>query len=128
MIPAVPPPVLEGALLIAYAVVDATIAHTGVSTLHVDGKQIRVVPYLAIAQQQSGQVLLLFCDEQWNAIGVVGCSDALSAEGLRRRFNNYLPLRRLVFVTPALGIFTRKYIRLNDFVARGNPGPVDTWR
>jgi hypothetical protein len=65
----VPPPVPDGARLLASAIVDETVAHTGSSTLYVDGKPIGAVPRLAVVLQETGAVLLLFCDEQWNSIG-----------------------------------------------------------
>lgn len=80
MRPAVPPPVLDGARLLAYAIVDETVTHTGSSTLYVDGKPIGAVPCLAIVQQETGGVLLLFCDEQWDSIGVVECSSLAEAQ------------------------------------------------
>jgi hypothetical protein len=80
MTPAIPPPVLDGARLLAYAVVDETIAHTGISTLYVDAKPIGAVPRLAVVQQETGAVLLLFCDEHWNSIGVVECSSLSEAQ------------------------------------------------
>jgi ClpX C4-type zinc finger len=75
-----PPPALEGARLLAYAVVDETVVHTGNSTLYVDGKLMGAVPYLAICQQETEAVLLLFCDEKWNSLGVVECSSLVEAQ------------------------------------------------
>jgi ClpX C4-type zinc finger len=80
MRPEVPPPVLDGDRLLAYAIVDETVNHTGSSTLYVDGKQIGAVPCLAVVQQETGGVLLLFCDEQWNSVGVVECSSLAEAQ------------------------------------------------
>ena len=82
----VPPPALDGGRLLAYAIVDETVAHTGASTLHVDGKPIGAVPRLAVVQHETG-VLLLFCDERWNSIGVVECPSV--AEAQRRTESEY---------------------------------------
>jgi hypothetical protein len=66
-----PPPVLEGARVLAYAVVDKTVIYTGRSTLYIDGKLLGAVPCLAICELETGAVLLLFCDEKWNSLGIV---------------------------------------------------------
>jgi hypothetical protein len=66
--------------LLAYAVVDETVVHTGSSTLYVDGKLIGAVPCLAICEQETEAVLLLFCDEKWNALAVVECSSLVEAQ------------------------------------------------
>jgi ClpX C4-type zinc finger len=76
----VPPPALEGARLLAYAIVDGTVTHAGNSTLCVDGKLMGAVPCLAICQQKAEAVLLLFCDEEWNSLGVVECSSLVEAK------------------------------------------------
>ena len=80
MRPPVPPPVLDGGRLLCYAIVDETVVHTGRSTLYVDAKPMGAVPGLAIVQQETGAVLLLFCDEQWNSIGVVECPSLPEAQ------------------------------------------------
>ena len=70
---------LDGARLLAYAIVDEEFVHTGISTLCIDAKPIGAVPCLAIVQQETEGVLLLFCDEHWNSLGVVGCSSLSEA-------------------------------------------------
>ena len=75
-----PPPVLAGTQLLAYVTLDKTIAHTGKSTLYVDGKQIGAVPCLAITQEEAGAALLLFCDDRWNPVGVVECESFTDAQ------------------------------------------------
>jgi hypothetical protein len=81
----VPPPVLDGARLLAYAVVDGTVVHAGTSSLHVDGKPIGAVPGLAICQQDAGMILLMFCDDHWSPVGVVQCSSLPEAKSRAER-------------------------------------------
>lgn len=88
-----PPPVLEGGRLLAYAMVDESIVNTGRSTLYVDGKLLVSVPRLAICQVGgASNVLLLFCDESWNALGVVECASQEAA--FERAESEYQGLRR----------------------------------
>jgi len=68
---AIPPPVLDGARVLTYAAIDESVVYTGHSTLHVDGELPGTVPRLAICQNFGAKnVLLLFCDETWNSLGV----------------------------------------------------------
>ena len=87
-----PPPALEGARLLAYAIVDATVGHTGKSTLYVDGKLLGAVPCLAICQQWPDAVLLFFCDEKWESLGVVECPSL--AEAQKRAEGEYTGLSK----------------------------------
>lgn len=76
-----PPPVLEGARVLAYAVVDDSVVYTDRSTLYVDGKSLGAVPRLAIGQDLGTQdVLLLFCDEQWHSLGVASHASLKEAQ------------------------------------------------
>jgi ClpX C4-type zinc finger len=77
---AVPPPVLDGARLLAYAIMDEEVVHSGKSTLYVDAKPLGAVPGLAIAEQDAGTILLLFCDEHWDPLGVVECPSLTEAK------------------------------------------------
>lgn len=87
---ALPPSTLDGACLLAYAVVDETVTHLGVSSLLVDGNPIGIVPGLAICQQETGTVLLMFCDTTWTTIGVVQCSSL--SEAKQRAESEYMGL------------------------------------
>jgi hypothetical protein len=54
---------------------DESIVHTARSTLYVDGKLLGRVPRIAICQSpDTPETLLLFCDEEWNSLGVVACA------------------------------------------------------
>lgn len=66
-----PPPVLDGARVLSYAIVDNSVTYTSHSTLYVDGKLLGIVPRLAICQNLHNEdILLFFCDEQWEVLGV----------------------------------------------------------
>jgi ClpX C4-type zinc finger len=76
---------LDGARLLVYAVLDKTVVHSGKSTLYVDGKPIGAVPGLAVAQQDAGTILLLFCDQHWSPLGVVECPSMPEAKNRAER-------------------------------------------
>lgn len=68
-----PPPVLDSARLLAYAVLDETVRYSGHSSLFVDGKELGAVPCLAICQPSGASgisgVLLFHCSDDWTVLG-----------------------------------------------------------
>src|SRR4051812_12498917 len=77
---AAPPPVLDMARVIAYAVVDSSVQWTGRQTLFVDGKELGPVPRLALAQNVLGDekdILIFYCNEDWD---VLACSSGDTLE------------------------------------------------
>jgi hypothetical protein len=81
--PLSPPPVIDFARLIAWAIVDESVRWTGRQTLFVGDKLLGAVPRLAICQNISGpltDVLLFHCNEEWEVQGVSG---AKSHEAVR---------------------------------------------
>ena len=73
--PSPPPPVLDFARLIAWAVVDSSVRWTGRQKLFVGDKNLGAVPRLAICQNVSGpltDVLLFHCNDEWDVLGVSG--------------------------------------------------------
>lgn len=75
-----PPPVLDGARLLAYAIVDTTVGHVATLAPIVNGKPLSTVPGLAVCQQEVGTILLMFCDDHWSCIGVAQCSSLEEAK------------------------------------------------
>jgi hypothetical protein len=70
--PISPPPVLDCARVLHYAVLNAGIEFSGRSLLFVDGKEVGRVPALAICEvTETGGVLLFHCTDDWS---VLGCS------------------------------------------------------
>ena len=72
---AAPPPVLDMARVIAYAIVDEAVEWTGRQALFVGGKELGRVPRLALCQNVSGtlkDVLVFHCDDQWEVLGCTG--------------------------------------------------------
>jgi hypothetical protein len=66
-----PPPVLDDARVIEYALVDETVEYTGRLHLYANDERIGAVPRLAICEHLVNQDLLLFhCDEGWEVIAV----------------------------------------------------------
>ena len=65
-----PPSVLDRATVLAYAILDASVNHTGSFTILFDGKPLAPVPQLAICRNEGEvEVLLFHCDEQWQVLG-----------------------------------------------------------
>jgi ClpX C4-type zinc finger protein len=76
-----PPPVLDMARVIAYAIVDASVQWTGRQTLFISGKELGPVPRLALCQNVSGNlkdILVFHCSDEWDVLGCSG-GDTLEA-------------------------------------------------
>jgi hypothetical protein len=66
-----PPPVLDSARVLGYAVLDESVIYSGHSSLFVNGKELGPVPCLAICQGSNGDgILLLHCSRDWTVLGV----------------------------------------------------------
>jgi len=78
----IPPPLIDSARVLHYAIVDASVRYTGSSVLYVDGVEIGPVPRLAICRDVADDsIVLLHCDDEWASLGCAGCGsvdDALS--------------------------------------------------
>jgi hypothetical protein len=79
--PPSPPPALDCARVLAFAILNDSIKHSGRTSLYVDGKELGPVPRLAIcdAAPCSG-VLLFHCDADWNVLGIAGCGSVTAAK------------------------------------------------
>jgi hypothetical protein len=69
-----PPPALEHARVIWYAVVDETVLWTGRQRLYVGEELLGPVPRLAICQREidgDADYLLVHCTEKWDVLGVI---------------------------------------------------------
>jgi hypothetical protein len=83
-----PPPVLDGAWVIAYAILDGTVQWTGKQTLFVGEKELGPVPRLALCKNLSGgltDVLVFHCNEQWEVLGVSGGATLEAAKASAER-------------------------------------------
>jgi hypothetical protein len=67
-----PPPVIASDRLLHYAILDNSVGYTaGHGLLFVDGEEIGKVPCLAICQSRNkSEVVLYFCEKDWNSIAV----------------------------------------------------------
>jgi ClpX C4-type zinc finger len=74
-----PPPVLSGALVVAYATLDSSIAFSDRGGLLVNGKPLGRVPQLAIARS-GADVLLVHCSRAWKVLGVAAFGNVSEAE------------------------------------------------
>ena len=81
--PSPPPPVLDCARLLHYAVLDAGVEFSGRSLLFVDGKELGAVPCLAICEEPKTLGVYLFhCASDWH---VLGCSAHQSVSDAKDR-------------------------------------------
>lgn len=79
--PLSPPPVLDCARVLAFAILNDTIKHSGRTSLYVGGKELGPVPRLAICESASSTGVLLFhCDADWNVLGNTGCESVADAK------------------------------------------------
>ncbi len=69
----VPPPLIDCARVLRYAVVDESVRYTPRGKLFVDGVEVGAVPRLAVVRNLvDDEVMLLHCDETWNSLAVSG--------------------------------------------------------
>ena len=68
-----PPPIIDSALVLAFAHVSEEIAFSGETHLHAFGKWVGRVANLAICRNygEPNDILLLFCDSDWNSEGCI---------------------------------------------------------
>ncbi len=81
--PDAPPPALDWARVIAYAIIDSDVKWTGRLVHYAGDERLGPVPRLAICQAVFGgteDILLFFCNDQW---GVVGCTGRPTIEELQ---------------------------------------------
>ncbi len=69
-----PPPVLDGAVVIAYASTEAPVRYTGRTVLYVDGVELGSVPRLVLAHNNYAprDYLLFSCSADWEVLGAAG--------------------------------------------------------
>ena len=78
-----PPPVVDMARVIAYAILDESVEWTGRQTLFVDGKELGSVPRLILCQNIGGDlkdILLFHCNEAWECLGTSGTDTLTNAK------------------------------------------------
>jgi hypothetical protein len=81
-----PPPVITGARVLEYAILDESASYSGHSGLFVDGKELGPVPCLALCQNLEDQeILLLHCDRDWQALGAAAYGSAAEAKNKAER-------------------------------------------
>jgi ClpX C4-type zinc finger len=83
-----PPPVLDGARVLAYAVLDESVQWTGRQILLVGDKELGPVPRLALCQNVSGDlkdILVFHCSNEWEVLGVSGSKTLDAAKASAER-------------------------------------------
>jgi hypothetical protein len=86
--PDAPPPVLDGARVIAYAIVDDTVRWTGRQKLFRGDILVGAVPRLALCQALGGDltdILLFHCDDAWSVEAVSGSPTLEGSKALAER-------------------------------------------
>ena len=70
-----PPPVIDMARVIAYAIIDSSVEWTGRQRLYSGDRLVGAMPRLVLCQDISGplaDILLFHCNEKWEVQGVSG--------------------------------------------------------
>lgn len=77
-----PPPAIDCARVLSYAVLDSSVQFSGDSSLFVDGKRLGEVRCLAVCEELglTSDVLLFHCTRDWR---VLGCSAHPSVEAAK---------------------------------------------
>ena len=81
-----PPPVLDCARVLEYAILNDSVSFSGKTLLFVDGKELDRVPCLAICQNlNEAEVLLFHCDSAWTVLGIGGYDTVSAAKSRAER-------------------------------------------
>ena len=81
-----PPPVLDCARVLEYAILNDAVSFSGKTLLFVDGKELGCVPCLAICQNlNEAEVLICHCDSDWTVLGVGGYDSVSAAKSRAER-------------------------------------------
>ena len=83
-----PPPVLDMARVIAYAILDSSVEWTGRQRLYAGGNLLGAVPRLALCQNTSGpltDILLFHCNDEWEVLGASGGPTLEDAKAMAER-------------------------------------------
>ena len=75
-----PPPALDGALVIAFAVADETVKYEERQTLFINGELLGRVPKLAICRNLDETEFMVFhCNGDWEVLAVTGGYESVAA-------------------------------------------------
>jgi hypothetical protein len=77
-----PPPIIDSAKTLCYAINDEEVLFTDRIHLIVGGERLGEVPHLAICENYCipGDILLLFCDANWESKGVIAFDSVEAAK------------------------------------------------
>lgn len=78
-----PPPVLDFARVLAFAILDESVQWTGRQTLFHGGKEVGPVPCLALCKNTWGNhtdILLFHCNAEWEVLGASGAPSLEKAQ------------------------------------------------
>ncbi len=81
-----PPPVMASARVLEYAVLDGSVGFSGKSRVFVENRELGRVPRLAIGEAlEAGEVLLLYCDDEWRVLAAAGYPSPTHAKARAER-------------------------------------------
>lgn len=84
--PLKPPPAINFARVLEYALLDQWQGDTGGAAIAAEGEGVAAVACLAIGQRAKGAGASLFhCDRDWKVLGIVPCASLFEAEHLAER-------------------------------------------
>ena len=81
-----PPPVLASARVLQYAILDGSVGFSGKSRVFIESRELGRVPRLVIAEGlETGDVVLLYCDDDWSVLAAAGMRSPAHARGRAER-------------------------------------------
>ena len=81
-----PPPVLASARVLAYAILDGSVGFSGKSRVFIESRELGRVPRLVIGEGlEAADVVLLYCDDDWNVLAAAGMRSPAHAKARAER-------------------------------------------
>ncbi len=112
-----PPPVLHGARVREYALLDNSVRYSGHSSLFVDGEELGPVPCLAICQSSNDiEVFLMHCATDWSILGVAEYPSIADAKN--RAEHVYAGSSKLWIEAPTTAEEAVEYLETNQSIPR----------
>jgi len=98
-----PPPVLDSARVLAYAILDDSVQWTGRDKLFHDGREVGPVPCLALCQNAWGdwkEIHIFHCNAEWEVLGAGGAASLEEAQASAERAYRGVSAKWIFFNTP----------------------------
>ena len=75
-----PPKILDSAQVLFYAILDSSVIYTGKAPIYYNGKLVGPVPRLAICGTYEPDILLFYCNDNWEVLATGGHPSIESAQ------------------------------------------------